>query len=97
MEVAVGAKSTKPGSKANARRGAKSEGRATRVPVGVLHAIDMGAQSPIGAMFDALCGESGLISLDGTWDDDFDNERCEQCGEQMWAKSFADMQSNLLK
>ncbi len=96
MDAAVGAKSTKPGSKATARRGVKSEGRATRVPAGTLHVIDLAAQPANGSMFSALCGEGALLCIDGTWDDDFANERCEVCSEQLWAVDFTDMQANLL-
>ncbi len=96
MNIAVGAKNTKPGSKATAKRSAMVNGRPPRVPVGVLHIIDMADQSANGAMFTAVCGESALTSIDGSWDDDYPNDRCNICSDKQWAESFGEMQAKLL-
>lgn len=97
MDLLLGAKSTKPGSKATSKRGATtSSGRPARVPVGALHLINESDQLG-GAGYVAVCGESGLMSIDGSWEDDFSNDRCEVCTEQQWVISFDAMQAELLK
>lgn len=97
MEQLLGAKGTKPGSKATARKGTLgANGKPPRVPVGVLHLIDAAAPS-MGASFTAICGETGLESIDGSWDDDYPNDRCPTCADQQWMQSFAEMQNDLLK
>ncbi len=95
MELAVGAKSTKPGSKATAKKADLVNGRPPRVPVGVLHLIDTGSQALGASMYDAVCGEGGLMVVGGSWDDRFVNERCEPCSDQNWFQSFSTMQSTL--
>ncbi len=98
MELTLAAKSTKPGSKANSRRRPVApNGKPPRVPVGVLHLTDPSTQAPNQSMFTAVCGESGLMSIDGSWDDDFDNERCASCADQQWMLEFGEVQAELLK
>ncbi len=95
MTLTLAAKSTKPGSKANSKRDAGRNSRPARVPVGTLHLIDDSTQSP-GAMFEAVCGETSLVAIDGAWDDGFANDRCDLCADQHWAAEFGEMQSKLL-
>ena len=96
MSFAVGAKSTKPGSKATAH-GLKSGAKPPRVPVGMLHFIDPDNQPGNASMYDAVCGESSLMMVDDLWDGPVDNERCETCGEAAWAIEFEELQRQMLK
>lgn len=96
MEYAVGAKSTKPGSRATSRKRLGAGEKPPRVPVGVLHAIDLSGETST-AMYSGVCGEAALLNIDGSWEDDFPNERCEQCSEEMWKASFSEAQAELLK
>ena len=96
MELVLAAKSTKPGSKANARRGTVVDGKAPRVPVGILHFVDI-EEAASGAMFIAVCGENSLVAVDADFDENFANDRCPQCSDYKWAGDFNTMQNNLLK
>ncbi len=96
MQLELAAKSTKPGSKANMRTRSDAGGRPPRVPVGILHLFDVNEQSPLQSMFTAVCGEAALVSVDGSWDDEFPNERCVVCADRQWITEFGDMQSKLL-
>ena len=98
MELLLGAKRTKPGSKANARRKqVLSNGAPARVPVVVLHYVDTAAQPPSAATYVAVCGERELIALPNSIDDEFANERCALCVDKKWATDFSEMQKGLLK
>lgn len=95
MTTSVGAKSTKPGSKAAMRR--PSTDRPPRVPVGALHVIDLDSQPSNASMFTAVCGEGALVCIDNSWDDDLPNERCNECSNHAWMASFSEMQNELLR
>lgn len=97
MELVVAAKSTKPGSKATAKRSAMANGKPPRVPVGTLHIVDRDAQTTSSAMFDAVCGEGALVCVDYQWEDDLPNDRCDACGNQLWMVSFNSLQEDLLR
>lgn len=96
MPLTLAAKSTKPGSKAAYRSRADANGRPARVPVGTLHLVDPEAQSPTQSMFTAVCTETSLIAVDGSWDDDFPNDRCAVCADHQWMSAFGEMQAKLL-
>jgi len=96
MNLSLAAKSTKPGSKATARRGSVgANGKPQRIPVGTLHYVDTAAQVGAGAMYSALCLESGLVIIDGE-PEAFANDCCNECSETRWSADFSEMQARLL-
>lgn len=100
MTFSLGAKRTKPGSKAGSKAGRSrqtGDGTPARVPVGTLHYIDLTNQPHGSSMFDAICGETYLVAVDGAWDDPFPNDRCPQCADAEWTAQFNEMQTKLLQ
>lgn len=97
MELILGAKGTKPGSKATAKNRARlGNARPPRVPTGTLHYIDVDDQSLMNAMFVAVCGEGELVSLQDATEENFDNEMCPTCSERKWAVDFDEAQKTML-
>jgi hypothetical protein len=96
MEYQVAAKGTKPGNKSSMGASKTSSGKTARVPVGTLHYVDVDNQNHSGAMYDAICGETHLVSVDVEWDSKVSNERCSACEDAEWQARFAEEQRRLL-